>query len=290
LIVLGWHLLTRKDVKHLIPFLTEKEWACMTLTSQLAKAPRLGADFSPLRTPVYVYVDEQKRTIHGVLAFLKRGIVVPYWFELGAVRLNGDITGIIRKKEGLINTVLGRTCCVAEIETVIRRSPIEVDYKTMIMNGELQDYTVTPPYTDIEIKQATPDDADRLFDLQEGYEKEEVLIDPARFNPRSCLLHLKQLLEEQLVYYIEFDGLPIAKAGTNALGFEYCQLGGVYTDVRFRNRGIATFLIRYLTRELLRYRKKVTLFVKEENHTAINMYKRCGFSLQEDFRITYYRG
>ncbi len=262
----------------------------MTLSSQLAKAPRLGGDFSPLRTPIYVYADEQKRTIHGVLAFLKRGIVVPYWFEPGAVRLNGDITGIIRKKENLINTVLGRTCCVGEMETVIRRSPIEVNYKTMIMNGELQDYTVTPPYTDIEIKQATPNDADRLFDLQEGYEKEEVLIDPARFNPRSCLLHLKQILEEQLVYYIEFDGIPIAKAGTNALGFEYCQLGGVYTDVRFRNRGIATFLIRYLTREILRYRKKVSLFVKEQNHPAINMYKRCGFSLQGDFRITYYRG
>lgn len=262
----------------------------MTLTEQLAKAPRFGGDLSAFRNPIYIFTDEKKHTIRGVIAFLKRGLLVPYWFTPKAVRLDGDIVGTIRKKENLVNTVLGRACCVGEIETVIRRSPIEVDYKAMVMNGELRAYTVAPPYADIEIKQATPDDAERLFELQEGYEKEEVLIDPARFNPRSCFLHLKQILEEQLVYYIEFDGLPIAKGGTNAIGFEYCQLGGVYTDVRFRNKGIATFLIRYLTREILRYRKKVSLFVKEQNHSAIHMYKKCGFKLQEDFRITYYRG
>ena len=65
---------------------------------------------------------------------------------------------------------------------------------------------------------------------------EEVVIDPSHFSDAQCMKFLKHSLKEELVYVAERDGLPVAKAATNARGFGVDQVGGVYTVPAERNK------------------------------------------------------
>jgi ribosomal protein S18 acetylase RimI-like enzyme len=42
-------------------------------------------------------------------------------------------------------------------------------------------------------------------------------------------------------------------------------------------------------REIAKEHKGVSLFVKQENAPAISTYEKVGFSIEDDFRISYYR-
>lgn len=137
------------------------------------------------------------------------------------------------------------------------------------------------------IRKAEPRDAERLFPLQRDYELEEVVLDPVRFNPTLCLRHLRQILKTEYVLALYEDGVPVAKAGTNAGGLGYCQLGGVYTRPDRRNRGLSRLLIRRLQEDLGKRGKNLCLFVKKENLPAVKVYQNCGFRVEGDFRISY---
>ncbi len=243
--------------------------------------------------PVFIHKNGDEATMNGTIAVIQRGLVIPFWEETWYPRKREQkqaIRSLFNPKKIPIHTIMGISRCVSVIDTIIPGKPISIDYYVMTKESGITDYSAVPPYPELVVKRATPEDSDRLLPLQEGYEKEEVLIDVNRFNEQLCLQHLEQMLEEQLIFYIELNGTPVAKAGTNAIGFDFCQLGGVYTARALRNRGIGSFLIKFLTREILRKRKMVSLFVKKENEAAIHVYQKAGFTVRDDFRISYYRG
>jgi len=140
------------------------------------------------------------------------------------------------------------------------------------------------------IRRAGPEDTDALYPLQMAYEMEEVILDPLRFHPQLCYQNLNRQLKEQIIYIAEKEGRPVAKAGTNARGFFWVQMGGVYTLPEYRNRGIAASLAGRLVRELGRRKKRFCLFVKKENRPALKVYEKNGFTIAGEFRITYLGG
>lgn len=276
----------------MVQYLRRSEWACIALTSQLNRLQRTS-EWLFKRMPIFIHKNGDESGINGTIAVIQRGLVIPFWEETWSPRNREQkyaIRSLFNPKKIPIHTIMGLSRCVSVIDNILPGNPISIDYYLMTKEGGITDYSAVPPYPELVVKRAAPEDSDRLLPLQEGYEKEEVLIDINRFNEQLCLQHLEQMLEEQLIFYIELNGKPVAKAGTNAIGFDYCQLGGVYTTRALRNRGIGSFLIKFLTREILRNRKMVSLFVKKENEAAIHVYRKAGFTLRDDFRISYYRG
>jgi predicted GNAT family acetyltransferase len=99
---------------------------------------------------------------------------------------------------------------------------------------------------------------------------------------------LRASLREELVYEAERDGVPVAKAATNARGFTVDQIGGVYTTPRERGKGIGGLVVTALLREVFAEKKGACLFVKKRNFPAIALYERLGFSYVTDYVISYY--
>ena len=103
------------------------------------------------------------------------------------------------------------------------------------------------------------------------------------------MLNLKRTLKDQRVFVALLNGIPVAKAGTNARGYGYDQIGGVFTRVKLRNRGIGTTVMQTLMKEIAKDGKKVCLFVKKTNPSALAMYANIGFKTVGEYRISYYR-
>ena len=131
---------------------------------------------------------------------------------------------------------------------------------------------------------------DALTPLQQGYELDEVLIDKADFDETTCRLTMRKFLREQIIYalFTEQRAKAVAKAGTNARGLNWYQLGGVYTVPQYRGKGCAAFLAQTLALKNAEIGKKTALFVKDVNIPAQKAYAKAGFVPDNPFEIIYY--
>ncbi len=134
------------------------------------------------------------------------------------------------------------------------------------------------------------DQLNELVPLQKGYELDEVLIDKADFEETVSRLTLRKALREQIIYalFAEQQNFAVAKAGTNARGLNWYQLGGIYTVPRFRSHGFAAFLAQTLALKNAEMGKKTALFVKDVNIPAQKAYAKAGFVPDKPFEIIYY--
>ena len=148
----------------------------------------------------------------------------------------------------------------------------------------------SPLANDDEIRRlANPDhDSDLIFELQKAYIKEEVA--PAGKNPgdMEISLVLRQIIKNQLCLALFSDGEAIAKANTNAIGWNCVQIGGLYTHPLYRRNGYAYQLLYNLCRRILRAGKTAVLYVKEKNPGAQALYKKLGFKEAVKFEIAYF--
>jgi GNAT superfamily N-acetyltransferase len=166
---------------------------------------------------------------------------------------------------------------------------VSIDYH--LMGLDRRDYnppTQEPAPEGLELREAGPQDARGLYPLQRDYELEEVLIEPGHFDPQACLANLRKTLRRQIVILAELDGRPVAKAGTNARGFDADQIGGVFTVEEERCRGLARRVMIVLLERIFREKSLASLFVKKLNPAAVALYHRLGFRELEDFRISYF--
>ena len=160
-------------------------------------------------------------------------------------------------------------------------------YKTMLLNDEMN-----PPPEDLsfdgEIKRCTIDNLEELVDLQKNYLEKEVAVPGQIISKLEAVVSLKQILKNQLCYALYSDEEPVAKANTNAIGFNYIQIGGVYTHPLYRKNYYAWHLMYKIAGRINLSRKKTTLFVKIQNEPAKRLYKRQGFEEAGDFSISYF--
>ena len=139
------------------------------------------------------------------------------------------------------------------------------------------------------VRWVSPHDVNSLFSLQEAYEKEEVLFDPSDFRSSSSFWFFQKQLQTQWNVVLEEKGIPLAKAGTNALISDWGQLGGVFTRSDRRGEGLQRRVLQFLLGELARTGRGACLFVKVNNRRAQDLYISLGFTVDGPFEITYWQ-
>lgn len=138
------------------------------------------------------------------------------------------------------------------------------------------------------LRRCTLADKDALYPLQKEYEIVEVLSKGEVHNALTCKSALRLTLQTQTVYALFCGDVAVAKAGTNALGLNYVQIGGVFTDAKWRGRGLAQFLVKSVVQDALCKGKGASLFVKTHNQSAKSAYLKAGFVPKMPYVIAYY--
>lgn len=127
-----------------------------------------------------------------------------------------------------------------------------------------------------------------LLPLQRTYEIQEVLLDPGTIDTLETYRWLKSILTREICFYAKRGFRYVSKANTNARGFDHLQIGGVFTDTRFRNQGYAYYTVSALCRHILEEENMIpSLFVKKDNEKAIKLYKRLGFEITDSTKTVY---
>jgi predicted GNAT family acetyltransferase len=163
-----------------------------------------------------------------------------------------------------------------------------IDYDLMSMKGPPNPHALAAGPAGLRIRRPRASDMDALYLLQAGYEQEEVLPQGALFNPAYCRMSLEHLAAREHILAAELDGHLVGKINTSALAFSRYQIGGVYVHPDYRRRGIALSMTAALTDFLSGEGRGLTLFVKKRNAAAREVYRKTGFTLAGDYRISYY--
>jgi GNAT superfamily N-acetyltransferase len=163
-----------------------------------------------------------------------------------------------------------------------------IDYDLMTLDTEplKENFCLGPPA--LVLRRPDIMDMNDLFELQRGYEKEEIIPRGSAFNPAACRLNLHRILSEEQILTAELDGRLVGKINTSAKSFTRCQIGGVYVHPGYRGRGIARRMAAVFVQGLIALGWGVTLFVKKKNAAARSVYRRIGFTPFADYRISYY--
>lgn len=168
------------------------------------------------------------------------------------------------------------------------RETLQVNnYCLLVMNEE----PLPPPENlslDDEVKRCTEDDYDTLFEIQKMYICKEVAPQGKTVTDAEVGIALRQILKNQLCFALFSDMELVAKANSNAIGWKWIQIGGVYTHPLYRRNYYAWNLVYTICKRVMKTSRKVCLFVKEKNHPARALYNRMGFTETGAFEIVYY--
>jgi GNAT superfamily N-acetyltransferase len=283
-----WKPARNIDLKVLEPFLLAGEWKSVALSSYFC---RDGAWKLPSRAAASVYICSRGEEVAGVLLRTPSGLLMPL--------LKDDAPGarsfpkLPRLPRGEIYSLMGTKADVLWLEEALSLIPeTVVEYHLMTLRRER--YTpgraaAAPRIPGLTTRLAGVRDLGALFPLQKCYELEEVVLRPEHFRDQACYNHLRRTLKTQLTCLAEVSGSVIAKAGTNARGWNCDQVGGVYTVESLRNQGIGFALMRTLLKWIFREKSTATLFVKTANLPAAALYRRLGFEIDGGYRISYFR-
>lgn len=274
-----------------VSFLRARERRCVTLAGHFSEngKPRYPAG---VLAEAFL-VSGEAGAVDGVIARTRAGII------LHCLDHPDDFSGLMKSISlsldlGTARCVLGHADGTRFLEGIMPSRPYRsVDY-TLMISGDMPDerpvISVDSGSGDAPVAfvRCSPADADALLSLQEGYEREEVVPPGDPFDKKACRILLARALSNQVIYAARVRGAYVAKAGTNARGLEWDQMGGVYTDPEWRGRGIARALMAHVVRERRSQGRKVALFVKDRNETARRVYEDTGFRKDCPFRISYF--
>lgn len=147
-------------------------------------------------------------------------------------------------------------------------------------------------YNDDIIIRCTENDVDNLYDLQKGYLTEEVVphCKPhcKKVTDAEVKIILRKILKTQFCLALISDGTAVAKANTNAIGWNCIQIGGVYTSPLFRRNGYAAKLIAKICQRAAKTGKKSVLFVRDINVSAFKLYESLNFKKSGFYEIAYF--
>lgn len=269
-------------------FLTQFEFSCVQLGSLVRKKDeRLFAVITAEKL-------ESVSDIYGIFSF--DGSIhhcFPYFgcnqllfSEFAAVFL--DFLDKQNRILKCMNGLAGTTDLILSILKPAGLVPYQINYyKLMLLNKKPEEPPESLCNEDF-IKHCTINDFDDLYELQENYLVEEVAPRGKKISRLESSASLKQILKNQICNALVTDGEFAAKANTNAISWNYVQIGGVYTKNIYRRNYYAWHLIYDLCKLLQNKNKKVCLFVKECNYPADSLYEKIGFSAVDRFEICYF--
>lgn len=276
-----WHLAKETDFPLIVNNLISKEWAYVSLSSLL----RIGLNQSSFTTNKWrMLVNQNSISEISCILKTKSGLILPALItkEILTTRLRRLLT-----TNYSTNTIMGLREEVLHIQNLLNfKATNIVEYILMSINQQSFKPSLKEP-PDLCIKSARAIDTSKLFNLQKSYEIEEVILNPERFNSQMCYENLRSTLVKEIVLYGSINNIPVVKAGTNARGYNYDQIGGVFTDISQRHQGYATAVMIKLLKKIFSQDKSASLFVKPDNINAIKLYKTLGFVKKANFRIAY---
>ena len=120
-------------------------------------------------------------------------------------------------------------------------------------------------------------DLDALVPACAAMHREEVGIDPLERDAAGYRERVRELIEKKRSIVRIVDGTIAAKCEFSAVTRDAVQLMGVWTNPRFRRRGLAKEMLEEVCGHLFRKGKTVTLFVNDFNTPAIGLYEALGF-------------
>lgn len=275
---MDWFKPSKTDVKQIEHFLKKREHLCINLCElYLEKGLRLIEEGGFL-------IGRNRYEVCGVLGTDFKGHILPM--------IDGDLTPTARKTiEGYLAglpkviSVMGPASSVDAVSRLVHR-PVFKRIEYILMTASTRP-TVSGP-SRLSISTVKAKDIPQVFPLQEGYEKEEVLLEPDHFNKAVSMLLFKQKVKKYPHYMGLYGGEIVSMARINARGWSYSQIGGVYTLRSCRNLGYAGETVAYLMNEIFKKGRAPALFVKTGNMPALALYRRLGFVDKSPFSIAYF--
>ncbi|MFP4509448.1 MAG: GNAT family N-acetyltransferase [Spirochaetaceae bacterium] len=277
-----WKIARRVHHQELQQYLRPQEFRCVTVTE------RLKTEGSrPVSSGRYLLY-EGSSGIEACVYFTANGFVYPVLPEGPVPDLSG-LKSALNAVHPRLFCIMGTQRDVLHMEAVFSLPPVTtVTY--FLMERQVPAVPARPDDDPlVHIRSAGVLDADTIYPVQRLYEIEEVLMNPESFDARVCAQQLRVALNNQLVYIASNQGGVIAKAQTNARGYDWDQIGGVFTRESFRSRGIGRNVMRALLNETDHAERRTCLFVKTHNRAALRMYRSLQYTVRDEFRITYYR-
>lgn len=269
-----------------VSLVSAREPFCVALAGKIAVdgIPRLP----PAQSSRLTAVADESGTPRALLHHSSSGIVLHCIDESAHPSgLAGALRAFLAERE--VRCIMGERTGTLLIEAQLPAAPSRaVEYELLALPA---DWAPTPPRPlpdGLLVDRATPADVDGILPLQTLYEREEVIPPGDPFDPETCRASLRASLSSQLVYLARDGGRPVAKAGTNARGLSWDQVGGVFTLPEWRGRGLATALVSRLAADRMAAGRRMCLFVKPANERARRAYARVGFVHSGSFRISYY--
>ena len=282
-----WKPLDRILFPDFVKFVIANEWKSVSLSSRIVTREGNFREIKKINGSINCLLSETD-TILGVIMVTPAGLILPMFG--GALNTKSDDftgrTDALLSGYGKITCILGTDTDVKTVRDIL--SPdirAEVEYN--LLSAPLPSVPPPPPPKGVTVKRAAEKEAESLFSLEEKYLIDEVLIDSTSVNRKGAMKNLKNNCINQILLYAETGGIPVAKANTNALGINYAQLGGIFTDYGSRRRGYSEVLVRALLYECAKLRKKSILFVKKGNLAANRLYLKTGFKKIDNYRIVY---
>ncbi len=271
---MSWTIIDIAERRRVEPFLTHRENRCVAFTSRL------------LDSNCRVYAYENAGEILGAVLNEPNGFFYPVFVD--GLHHNGDIMPFPRLRSTRLYSIMGYDPDVRLFAGLVRHTATDT-IRYLLMSRGLDP---APPVIDdpeLAIRPARMTDVEALIPIQGRYELEEVLLPGHTLNRESVRRHLHGSIRDQIVIIAEKDGIPVAKAGTNARGRTYDQIGGVYTEPSLRSRGVARSLMARVIEHCRLDGKMTALFVKTDNRPAIALYRRLGYRVDGEFSILYFR-
>ncbi|MCK5736378.1 MAG: GNAT family N-acetyltransferase [Spirochaetaceae bacterium] len=284
---MNWQPAGRSSGKQLMQWLVKDEWKHIALTSRIKESrsiPRFGKVANGR-----IWVGKKNNDITGGFYISRYGVVLPAFdedaFDTDDVQF---LTEQFKSRERNLFSIIGMENRVLSIEKYLSLSPSDtITYRMLMGNGSVTPGHEEPP--GVSIYQAAADDFDKLWKLEKAYQLEEVLRKGHRLDEKSSRLHFLNTLKNQKVYYALLAGRPVAKAGTNARGYKYSQIGGVFVIPELRNCGFGRAVMNRLLSAVNESGHHPCLFVKDSNLPALKLYENLGFRDMGAFRISYWK-
>lgn len=192
-----------------------------------------------------------------------------------------------------ISLISGEKNSVDFVQNILEHQKIIAKHQNLYKIMTLTKPPALPPEKlsdDDQIKCCTYDDLSALLQLQKSYLVAEVALPNQKISDSETSLMLSSLLKNQLVMAITNGDCDeyVSKINTNAISPHFVQLGGIYTHPLYRKNYYAWHLLYAICKRIQKNNKNVSLFVKNNNEAAINLYKKVGFCIQNDFKIIYF--
>ena len=265
-------------------FLEQKEWQHVSLTARLGKKiPQRGRAGDG---KIWCRVTPNNQ-VNGVLFFSRSGVVIPACAEI-TPQDQKELAQLLQSFFPALFSFMGTRSTVLQLEQVMKEAPPDAqDYRLLVLEKPVAKPAKTEP--NIMVRQATLDDINQLWPLEREYYDEEVLRQGRTLSKSVGKKMLRSTLEQQVMYCVLYHNQIIAKANTNARGWQYDQIGGVYVPPSLRGKSLGRLVMNALLSHIAAEHRSACLFVKEDNIPALSLYQGLGFQDQGAFRINYWR-